>query len=105
MALAQMYNGMPHDILSEVEPPINIDPKAKIRIGLDYMERAAQAGERSAMVYLARAYDNGFNLPEPAMRSVIKALYWYECIEDLDDEEGDGSDLVRFLNLFLLSSL
>jgi hypothetical protein len=23
-----------------------------------------------------------------------RALYWYECIEDLDDEEGDGSGMV-----------
>ena len=46
------------------------------------------------MVYMARAYDTGLNLPDPTLRSVTKALYWYECIEDLDDEEGDGSDLV-----------
>jgi TPR repeat protein len=60
------------------------------------MERAAQAGERSAMVYLAKAYDTGLNLPDPAMKDVSRALYWYECIEDLDDEEGDGSDLVSW---------
>ena len=53
-----------------------------------------QSGQRSAMVYMARAYDTGLNLPDPTLRSVSKALYWYECIEDLDDEEGDGSDLV-----------
>ena len=46
------------------------------------------------MVYMARAYDTGLNLPDPTLRSATKALYWYECIEDLDDEEGDGSDLV-----------
>jgi len=34
------------------------------------------------------------------MRSVSKALYWYESIEDLDDEEGDGSGLVITLPFF-----
>ena len=93
MAMAQMYCGLPHDILSDSEPPSS-DPKIKVRIGLDYMERAAQAGERSAMVYLARAYDTGLNLPDTSMKDVSRALYWYECIEDLDDEEGDGSGMV-----------
>ena len=71
MALAQMYCGLPHDILSDVEPP-TADQRIRIRIGLDYMERAAQSGERSAMVYLARAFDTGLNLPDPEMRDVTR---------------------------------
>jgi elongation factor 2 kinase len=71
MSMAQMYLGLPHDVLSDVEPPTT-DPKIRIRIGLDYMERAAQAGERNAMVYLARAYDTGFNLPDPSMKDVSR---------------------------------
>ena len=50
--------------------------------GLDYMERAAHAGERSAMVYMARAYDTGLNLANPeADRSISRALFWYEEIQ------------------------
>ena len=46
------------------------------------MERAAHAGERSAMVYMARAYDTGFNLANPeADRSISRALFWYEEIQ------------------------
>ena len=41
-ALANMYLGMPHDILSDVEAPEHLEDKVKTRIGLDYMERAAQ---------------------------------------------------------------
>ena len=99
MSMARMYLDLPHDILSDVEPPSH-EPKIRIRIGLDYMERAAQAGERTAMVYLAKAFDTGLNLPDPSMKDVSRALYWYECIEDLDDEEGDGSNLVSPLGLF-----
>lgn len=71
MALAKMYCGLPHDILSEVDPP-STDPRIRARIGLDYMERAAQSGERSAMVYLARAFDTGLNLPDSEMRDVSR---------------------------------
>ena len=99
MSMARRYLDLPHDILSDVEPPSH-EPKIRIRIGLDYMERAAQAGERTAMVYLAKAFDTGLNLPDPSMKDVSRALYWYECIEDLDDEEGDGSNLVSPLGLF-----
>ena len=46
------------------------------------MERAAHAGERSAMVYMARAYDTGLNLANPeADRSISRALFWYEEIQ------------------------
>ena len=49
--------------------------------GLDYMQRAANAGERSAMVYLAKAFDTGYNLAKPDDQSIAKALYWYEEIQ------------------------
>ena len=45
-------------------------------VGLDYMERAANAGDRASMVYLANAYDTGQNLVDPTNdRSISKALY------------------------------
>ena len=31
-------------------------------VGLDYMLQAAEAGDRSAMIYVARAFDTGDNL-------------------------------------------
>jgi len=38
------------------------------------------------MVYLAHAYDTGENLIDPVNdRSISKALYWLEEIQDLDD--------------------
>ena len=33
-----------------------------IDVGLDYMLLAAEAGDRSAMIYMARAFDTGENL-------------------------------------------
>ena len=33
-----------------------------IDVGLDYMLQAAEAGDRSAMIYMARAFNTGENL-------------------------------------------
>ena len=64
LSLAKIFVDMPHDILGDVTiddcAGINFgEGESRVAIGLRYMERAARAGERSAMVYLARAYDTG----------------------------------------------
>merc|ERR1712154_721144 len=44
------------------------------------------------MVYLAHAYDTGENLIDPVNdRSISKALYWLEEIQDLDDTWMDDA--------------
>jgi len=44
------------------------------------------------MVYLAHAYDTGENLIDPENdRSISKALYWLEEIQDLDDTWMDDA--------------
>ena len=61
------------------------DEEDAILTGLDYMERAANAGDRASMVFLANAYDTGQNLVDPINdRSISKALYWLEEIHELD---------------------
>jgi len=56
------------------------------------MGRAANAGDRASMVYLAHAYDTGQNLIDPVNdRSISKALYWLEEIQDLDDTWMDDA--------------
>ena len=60
------------------------DEEDAILTGLDYMERAANAGDRVSMVFLANAYDTGQNLVDPINdRSISKALYWLEEIHEL----------------------
>ena len=51
------------------------DGRSSVAKGLDYMERAAHAGERFAMVYVARAYDTGHNLVHPAEDRSISRYY------------------------------
>ena len=90
--LARMYCGLPHDILSEVEPPEK-SQVVRAKVGFKYMEEAAQAGDRPSMVFVARAYDTGMNLDDPANKSAKLALDWYERICEQDEENGgDSSD-------------
>ena len=85
--IAKIYSDLPHDILADVsrEDTSADDEEDAILVGLDYMERAANAGDRASMVYLANAYDTGLNLVDPVSdRSISKALYWLEEIHELD---------------------
>ncbi|CAM6055357.1 unnamed protein product [Sphagnum tenellum] len=67
VTLAKMYFGIPHDILSEIEPT-EIHDKMKASLGYRYMEAAAKAGDRDSMVFIARALDSGLNLDDPTKR-------------------------------------
>lgn len=87
VSLARMYCGMPHDILSEVsidEEPLTKAEKEKR--GLEYMEMAAEANDRAAMVFVARSYDLGTN---GTGQDQNRSLYWYETIVAYDEDGGD----------------
>ena len=89
-----MYCDLPHDILTdttkeEIEGVTDAESRA---LGIDYMIRAANAGDRASMVFLANAYDTGLNLINPDQdRSVSKALYWLEQVQDIDENGIDGA--------------
>lgn len=42
--------------------PSQSDDEDYINEGMDYMETAAEAGDRAAILFVARAYDTGHNL-------------------------------------------
>ena len=90
--LAQLCVGLPHDILSEVEASDGLEGDAVV-LGMEYMLRGAEAGDRSSMVYMAKAYDTGLNLADPKEQSLSKALFWYEEIKMYDDQASeDGNE-------------
>ena len=76
--------------LSQVEPPEE-NEKDRASKGFHYLEKAATAGERSSLVYVARAFDTGLNLPEGVARNPRKALEMYEAVCEADAAEGDSS--------------
>lgn len=90
VSLARMYFGLPHDILSDIDISDNdsISETRKQELGLSYMEKAGEAMDRSAMVFLAQSYDLGAN---GAIKDFDKALCWYENIIEYDEEIGGGN--------------
>ena len=74
----------------QVEPS-ETGEKERLILGFRYMEQAASAGDRSSMVYVARAFDSGLNLPDGCVRSPRKAVAMYENICEQDAMEGDCS--------------
>ena len=53
------------------------------------MEKAADAMDRQAIVFMAQSYDLGVNGAE---KDINKALYWYEALVAYDEEEGGDSE-------------
>jgi len=76
-----------HDILPDITMEDNL---ANIDMGLDFMNLAAMAGDRGAMILLAKAYDTGEQLGT-RLRSWPKAINWYTLAVSMEsgDEEGN----------------
>ena len=53
------------------------------------MESAGRAMDRAAMVFMAQSYELGVN---GAKRDLDHALYWYESIIALDEDEGGDTE-------------
>ena len=72
---ARMFFGLPHDILSDVliTEDSSMSESQKFQNGLKYMEHAAEAMERSAIVFMAQSYDLGIN---GVTKDPDRALYW-----------------------------
>ncbi|EFX89875.1 hypothetical protein DAPPUDRAFT_299989 [Daphnia pulex] len=88
ITMARVALNLPHDVLPDLvleETDHNFD------MGVDYMRMAAAAGDRAAIVYLAKAYDTGKGLGTRNV-SWSESVYWYtEAVEAVktSDEEGN----------------
>ena len=92
VSLAKMFYGMPHDILAELEAPDNMPEEERHKQAFGYMMAAAEAGDRSSMVFMAKAFDSGLNLDSAYTKCKKAALEWYEKISALDYEMADASN-------------
>lgn len=108
MTLACVYFDLPREIMVN----ISLEKTEKnLKKGVEYMLMAADAGDRGAMLYLARAYETGSGLDQPC-RSYKKAVEWYEAVMSTNSEDAVGeydptSDcpsyeiLARMANMYL----
>uniref|UniRef100_A0A8C7Y8Q9 Eukaryotic elongation factor 2 kinase n=1 Tax=Oryzias sinensis TaxID=183150 RepID=A0A8C7Y8Q9_9TELE len=101
VALGQCYLQLPHHILPDMELEDNAGNRMK---GFKYLLQAAEAGDRSSMIIVARAFDSGVNLSADRKQDWAEAIHWYDSALNMSDfDEGgefDGTqDEPRYLLL------
>uniref|UniRef100_A0A8D3CA87 Eukaryotic elongation factor 2 kinase n=1 Tax=Scophthalmus maximus TaxID=52904 RepID=A0A8D3CA87_SCOMX len=93
---------LPHHILPDMELEDNAGNRMK---GFKYLLQAAEAGNRSSMIIVARAFDTGHNLSaDRSVKNWVEAIHWYDrALNMVDYDEGgeyDGTqDEPRYLLL------
>uniref|UniRef100_A0A0P4WKS3 Eukaryotic elongation factor 2 kinase n=1 Tax=Scylla olivacea TaxID=85551 RepID=A0A0P4WKS3_SCYOL len=86
--MAQLHLGLPHDTL----PGIQLDDnKCELELGFDYMQTAAEAKDRVAMIYISKAYETGIGLPKSKSKNWDKAVYWLEKVINTNTEDEEGN--------------
>ncbi|KAM9831705.1 eukaryotic elongation factor 2 kinase [Neosynchiropus ocellatus] len=90
VALGQCYLQLPHHVLHEVELEDNAGNRMK---GFKFLLQAAEAGDRSSMITVARAFDTGINLSADRKQNWEEAIHWYDSVLNMtDDDEGGEYD-------------
>ncbi|XP_077959445.1 eukaryotic elongation factor 2 kinase isoform X3 [Gasterosteus aculeatus] len=87
VAMGQCCLHLPHHILPEMELEDNAGNKMK---GFKYLLLAAEAGDRSSMIIVARAFDTGINLSADRKQDWGEAIHWYESVLNMTDYDEGG---------------
>ncbi|GMT32338.1 hypothetical protein PFISCL1PPCAC_23635, partial [Pristionchus fissidentatus] len=99
VTVAQMAYGIPHELLKHVgedegwqELDEDGNPKVndKEAFAFELMETAAEMGERTAMLFVAEAYETGRKMGREGRTSYPKAIEWYQRAMGFDEEDGEG---------------
>lgn len=73
--MSRLYLNMQTDALSSIV----IQPNSEnADLGIEYMLLAADAGDRSAMIYMAKTYQSGEGLGSKRTKDWKEAAYWYD---------------------------
>ncbi|XP_028287499.1 eukaryotic elongation factor 2 kinase isoform X2 [Parambassis ranga] len=87
IALGQCLLQLPHHILPDMELEDNAGNRKK---GFKYLLQAAEAGDRSSMIIVARAFDTGINLPADRKQDWEEAIHWYDTVLNMTDYDEGG---------------
>ncbi|XP_041670793.1 eukaryotic elongation factor 2 kinase isoform X4 [Cheilinus undulatus] len=87
VALGQCCLQLPHHILSDMEVEDNAGNRMK---GFKYLLQAAEAGDRFAMITVARAFDTGVNLSADRKQDWQEAIRWYDSVLNMTDYDEGG---------------
>uniref|UniRef100_A0A3Q4GP22 Eukaryotic elongation factor 2 kinase n=1 Tax=Neolamprologus brichardi TaxID=32507 RepID=A0A3Q4GP22_NEOBR len=87
VALGQCCLQLPHHILPDMELEDNAGNRMR---GFKYLLQAAEAGDRSSMIIVARAFDTGYF---PLVQDWAEAVHWYNsALNMMDYDEGGEFD-------------
>ncbi|XP_068610486.1 eukaryotic elongation factor 2 kinase isoform X1 [Brachionichthys hirsutus] len=90
IVLGQCYMQLPHHILPDMEVEDNAGNCMK---GFKYLLQAAEAGDRSSMIVVAKAFDSGSLLSADRKQDWQEALHWYDSALNMTDfDEGGDFD-------------
>ncbi|XP_058477304.1 eukaryotic elongation factor 2 kinase isoform X3 [Solea solea] len=78
---------LPHHILSDIDLEDNSGNRMK---GFKYLLQAAEAGDRSSMIIVARAFDTAVNLPPDRKQNWEEAIHWYDSALTMTDYDEGG---------------
>uniref|UniRef100_A0A8D0GIR1 Eukaryotic elongation factor 2 kinase n=1 Tax=Sphenodon punctatus TaxID=8508 RepID=A0A8D0GIR1_SPHPU len=87
VGLGFMYSQLSHHILSEVTLKDTKENRIK---GFNYLQRAAEAGDRPSMILVAREYDTGINLGPDRIQDWKQAARWYSTALNMTDYDEGG---------------
>ncbi|XP_044033791.1 eukaryotic elongation factor 2 kinase isoform X7 [Siniperca chuatsi] len=87
VALGQCCLQLPHHILPDMELEENEGNRMK---GFKYLLLAAEAGDRSSMIIVARAFDTGINLSADRKQDWEEAIHWYDSALNMTDYDEGG---------------
>ncbi|XP_045924604.1 eukaryotic elongation factor 2 kinase isoform X1 [Micropterus dolomieu] len=87
VAMGQCCLQLPHHILPDMELEDNAGNRMR---GFKYLLLAAEAGDRSSMIIVARAFDTGINLPVDRNQDWEEAIHWYDSALNMTDYDEGG---------------
>ncbi|XP_030256288.1 eukaryotic elongation factor 2 kinase isoform X5 [Sparus aurata] len=87
VALGQCLLQLPHHILPDMELEDNAGNRMK---GFKLLLQAAEAGDRSSMITVARAFDSGVDLPADRKQNWVEAIHWYDTMLNMMDYDEGG---------------
>ncbi|XP_052761871.1 eukaryotic elongation factor 2 kinase-like isoform X2 [Mya arenaria] len=88
LTMAKLYLGMERDVLINC---VVAEDEDNVELGFDYMVQAADAGDRGAMIYVAKAFATGLNLGKRREMSWEDAIHWYdEALTSMNDNDEGG---------------
>ncbi|KAM3592230.1 uncharacterized protein V6R79_015066 [Siganus canaliculatus] len=87
VALGQCCMQLPHHILPDMMLEDNAGNRMK---GFKYLLQGAEAGDRSSMITVAKAFDTGINLPVDRKQNWEEAIHWYDTVLNMTDYDEGG---------------